>query len=956
MLQPREVLAALAQGPDPERAAMRAEGVLAAASERDAARVARLARERPRELARVLAALCGVAPFFAAVLRRRPELLFALAEDDLAKPRGQAELAAELTARLADCDTSALPDVLRRFKYDALARITLREASADLVPEAAVAETLGELSALAEVLLSAAFDAASRALAEQLGVPIWRGADSSSVPLAICALGLGKLGGGELNYSSDVDLIYVHASAPPAAEPLAHGPGELAPAEYFTRLAQSFRKLVEEVTVEGFLYRIDLDLRPEGEWSAIVCSSDFLTSYYDGWAATWEKAAFMKARPIAGDLTLGWRALRAIDPMIYRSAIDLAGIGAIREMKARVEKQRASGDGFDVKTGAGGIRDVEFVAQALQLLHGGRTPQVRGRSAPGALRALAEVSAITPAMQGELTSAYQFLRRVENRLQMENEQQLHVVPSGGAARERLARSLSAEPDALARFDARLAEETRRVRAHFEALVAEAQDERVAVLFARAVPRLFARPEMRHPLEALAARFASALAGSADPERAMNNLARFVEALAGRASYFELLIDRPELVLRLVNLFASSRYLSGIVAAAPGLIEPIFADPDKLLLTRGALDGALASLVVEREATGLAREEAELAALRLFQQRELVNIGLLDLAAKTSDAEVERALSDVAEVCVDGALALASAKAARSGRTPAGEFLVVGLGKLGSRELGYGSDLDVIFLYEAASDDAEARDGCVRLAQKLCWALQTRTADGICYEVDARLRPSGNQGMLVTGIAGFASYHAESAQLWERQALLRARAVAGSAALAQRFEALRREILLRPLPEGAAAEVHRIRLRMEHELAREREGVRNLKTGRGGLLDVEAVVQLLQLRHGGAHPKLHEPRPLPELLDEIEATRLLAPAQIAVLRDGWRFLQRLASRLRIVENRSISDLRADRTDLDSVARALGYGVSQRTGASRLPLLEDYDRHTQAIRAVYDGVFG
>jgi glutamate-ammonia-ligase adenylyltransferase len=965
--------ARLGDVPERERTLRHAEEVLAAAAKSDPARLDAAADVHGESLARVLRACCGVAPFLASHLTRRPALLFELASEDLARPRDAEALEARLARALQGVDDAALPAALRRFKYAELARITTRDATPELVPEARVAEVLAELSALAEVLLAHALTRAAATLEAEVGPPVWRDAAGHEVRLRFAVLGLGKLGGGELNYSSDVDLVYVHESPEAGAGPLEEGPRDLAPAEYFTRLARRLGKLVEEKSAEGFLYRVDLDLRPEGAGGPLVTSAHALEDYYDGWAATWEKAAFMKARPVAGDLEFGWRVARRIDPMIYQSSIDLAAVEGIRDMKARVEEEHDAADApegglpdaWNVKLGAGGIRDVEFVAQALQLLHGGRIPQVRGRSAPGALRALAEVGVLPEAHAEELEAAWRFLRRVENRLQQEGERQVHRLPPPGAGRVRLARALGFAGDdetAAAAFEARIHSVRADVRARFDGLFEAADSDRILGLFVQAAPRLLAAGSSRRMLEDLAGRLADALAHSPDPERAVNNLSRFVEGVGGRTFYYGLLLDRPELVPRLAALFGASRYLSGILATHPELIEPVFDDPERLVASRAELERELAELRAglqardDRDPT-----EAALAALRLFQHRELVNVGLLDLDGKIGLEEVEHALTDVAEVCLDGALELARAQLPEASRASvdANDFLVVGMGKLGSRELSYGSDLDVIFLYDVPGAEGPdlfaAQEPFVRLAQKLGWALQTRTPEGVCYEVDARLRPSGNQGVLVTSLASFAKYHEGSAQVWERQALLRARPVAGSDRLGEAFERLRREILARPLPEGAEREIDRIRARMEAELAQEGGGHRNLKTGRGGLVDVEMVVQLLQLRHGAAHPELLAPDDVATQLGRIAALGLLPAHDVEALASGWRFLQRLSSRLRIVENRSIHDLSEERSDLDSVARALGYPPSQRTGTSRVPMLEDYRRHTEAIRRVYREVF-
>jgi glutamate-ammonia-ligase adenylyltransferase len=457
---------------------------------------------------------------------------------------------------------------------------------------------------------------------------------------------------------------------------------------------------------------------------------------------------------------------------------------------------------------------------------------------------------------------------------------------------------------------------------------------------------------------LAEQFARAIGESPNPERALNNLDRFIQGVRGRRFYFELLLDRPELVRRLTRLFTASEYFSGYLATHPRLIEPIFSDPNVLLLSHKQLEQSLAairrSLAKEKD---LDEDELELDALRMFHNRELINVGLLDLAGKVTPSEAEGALTDIAEVIVEHGLELAQAVVRRrSSSLPraakAGEFLVVGMGKLATRELTYGSDLDVIFLYDVpGADEVEAQEYFVRLAQKFIWTQQTRTAEGVCYAIDARLRPSGNQGMLVTSRAAFEHYHATSAQIWEKQALLRARPVAGGKRLSRAFPALRLEILRRPLPPNAGRQIHRIRLRMEAELAQETNSRHDFKTGRGGLQDVETVVQYLQLAYGREHAELLSVEGARIQIDRLERLALLSPQDAAVLRDGWGFLQLLSNRLRVVENRSISDLDEERGDLESLAASLGYTSPQRAGGARRALLEDYRRHTAAIRQVY-----
>ena len=424
---------------------------------------------------------------------------------------------------------------------------------------AATEAVLAELSHLADALLAAALQQAATRVAHSAGAPRWPAADGTPLTPRFAVLGMGKLGGEELNYSSDVDLIYVLE-----ADPSSTGASSLddagersvpigaAPIEYYTRVAHEFGRLVSEPTREGFLYRVDLDLRPEGQAGPLVVPAPMLTHYYDAWAATWEKAAFMKARPVAGDLDFGWETIRAIDPIIYRSSMDYAGVAAIKAMKDQVEQADGrSGAAFSLKIGAGGIRDVEFIAQALQLLHGGRIPQVRDRSTQRALTALAQVGVLPRAQCEALRAAYNFLRRAETRVQMEGERQTHRLPSDGRGRERLARSMGYfGADATDAFARTLDEHRHTVRATFTELFAEDDAARLLDLFQRSVPHLLAQPATRRQIEQLAAHFAHAIAASVDAERAMNNLDRFIRGIGPRSFYYGLLVDRPELVDRL----------------------------------------------------------------------------------------------------------------------------------------------------------------------------------------------------------------------------------------------------------------------------------------------------------------------------------------------------------------------------------------------------------------------
>jgi glutamate-ammonia-ligase adenylyltransferase len=921
--------------------------------------------------------VCGIAPFLAPMLQRHPEWAASLVADDLSVARDAASL--ERAFAEADPADDAVTHEerfarLRRFKYREFVRIVTRDSTPEWVPLEASETTLREISALADLLLQRAYEASCEAFFETAGPPRWKRRDGTEIELGFCALGLGKLGGEELNFSSDVDLIYVFATPPDDLALPPDGargePRRLArwvPADYFTRLAQAFGKHVTAQTVDGFLFRVDLDLRPEGAQGTLVITESALETYYEAWADTWEKAAFMKARPVAGDAAVGWRAIRALAPMIYRSSMDYRAIESIRTLKSKVADFRGGqAAGFDVKIDPGGIRDVEFVAQALQLLHGARIPQIRDRSTLRALRHLSEVDLIEPDRADDLEAAYLFLRRVEHRLQMEDERQTHLLPSDDRERTHVARAVGFEgASALADFDATLDEHRAVIVQPLDRSLSQDVDEHVLDLFVQHTGRMLTNATAREMIERLSRRFAAAVDEAADRGLALNNLARFIEAVGPRRSYYELLLDRPELVPRLMRMFAVSKYLSNFVTAHPALIESLFDNPDVLLLDRAQLEADLAAVEAQLTGGDEGDEEGILNALRLFHHRQVVNVGLLDMAEKIDRIAAEAALTELAEVCIRRALRFAWDRASRrkQGVPEAalqGAYLVVAAGKLGSAELSYGSDLDVFFLYDVgeASGSAalEAQSWFVTLTQRLISALQTTTTEGACYEVDTRLRPSGNQGMLVSSMPALRRYHDADAALWERQALLRCRAVAGGDRLAEAFDALRRDVLARPLPDSPMQEIHEIRMRMEAELARETRSKRNFKTGRGGLLDVETVAQALALVHGHAHPELFDVARVETQLERLRGLGLLSDEDHATLGAGWSFLQQLASRLRIVENRSISDLDSERGDLEGLAHRLGYASKSREGGARRALLSDYRRHTEAIRAVYDRVFG
>jgi glutamate-ammonia-ligase adenylyltransferase len=801
-------------------------------------------------------------------------------------------------------------------------------------------------------------------------------------------LGMGKLGGRELNFSSDVDLIYV-ASTFEGETP---GPRRIPYERYFTRLAEGITRAMSAVTGDGFAFRVDLRLRPEGGTGGLVVPLRQAELYYEGWGQTWERAALIKARPVAGSRALGEAFLRMVEPFVFRRYLDFTAIEEIRALKRRIdaEVRRGGESSSNVKLGVGGIREIEFFVQALQLIHGGRAPAVRERGTLPALEALAACGLVTEPEARTLADAYVFLRTVEHRIQVVAERQTHVVPAGADEGTRLARGLGFPQAAALR--ARLKQVTGRVSAIYRTLFREVEegadearweellagglsDDEVAARLAAAG---FAEPgrarenlrrlaegraaarasdRSRRRLRQLAPRLLAEVAASPDPDMALDHLEAFIAAVGARSTYYALLQENPATLALLIRLFGTSEGLSSLLVQRPDLLDALLQpEVNPPVKAPEAMAADLAAALRQAE-----DYEGRLDALRRFRHLEVLRIGLADVAGALDTFQVTDQITALAETCLRAALDLAAeGLAARYGR-PTTPCVLLGLGKLGAGEMNYASDLDLLLIYgEPGETEAapparrlEHQEYYARFLQRTVSLLSTATREGIAFHVDTRLRPSGNQGPLVTSAANFERYHAESAALWERQALIKARPLAGDPALAARVEGtVRRFVYERPLSRDAAAEISRLRLRMERELANEGGGRYNIKLGRGGLVDIEFLVQYLQLVHGRGEPGVRVPGTLAATL-RLAAAGALPEADAAALAGSYRFLRRLENRLRIVHDRSINDLAGSGPELAKLARRLGATGAAEPGEQ---LIAEYVRHTEAVRDLYRRYMG
>ena len=951
-----ELLALCAASADPD-------GALAGSVRALSSRKDRYGGAASRKALAPLVRISAASRFLAQIIAARPRLLDLLASSRF--PERPAPL------RASRCkDGVSFARRLRAHKQVEMLRIALNDLSGASIPD-----VTRDLSRLAERAFEAAVQFHYRRLCALHGPPAER---SAGGPSGFCVLGMGKLGGEELNFSSDADVLYVYDKdgRTQGANPIDHF-------AFYARLAEAVTASVGSpgATPEGgFVFRVDLDLRPEGRSGPIVNAIRGLELYYESQGAAWERFALLKARPIAGDLDAGEDALRRLVPFVFRKYFDLKAIDEMRQLKARAEKEAARAPGIDLKLGRGGIREIEFFVQALQLLHGGRDPNLRVRGTMKALDRLLYAGLISSRDRDELAEAYVVLRRLEHRVQMLAERQTHSMPEDVRENQRLARRTGYQ-DASA-MSADLALHRSRVEARFKDLLRVAsgsgpsEDPRAAAAAdpdatpeqrAAALAELgFDQPDASaeelarlaqkrgtpfQQAQPLGAALVTELAAAPDPDQALRHLADLYGGFVHPHATSELLAQSPRTTRLLISLFGSSDYLSRQLLRHPELIDQ--------LVLRGA-----AALVRERadlrdDVANRLRPlspldvEAALTELRRFRNEEVLRIALHDVAGALAVEQVSRQLSDLADACVDACFALARAEIEKRYGKRDAEMVVLALGKLGGRELGYHSDLDLLFLYSSAGEHGANHEYFARIAQKLISHLTLPLREGFLYRIDTRLRPSGSAGPLVVSFDALASYHGREARLWERQALLRLRPVAGDEPLFERaFAQVIEPSVYRPIDRAAAAkELLSMRERIEREIADESPGRYNSKLGRGGLVDVEFAVQFLQLAHGADDPQIRSAN-TPQALGLLLKHGHLAAQDHAALARGYRFLRRLESRLRIVRDRSVDRLPEGGAELLRLARRMGYS-GPRAGDE---LLSDYQRTAAGIREAFLRVLG
>lgn len=877
--------------------------------------------------------------FVANACLRDPELLPWLADDARLLSQADADwfAATSRAAGLADAtlDDEAYLAALRRYRRRQLVRIAWR----DLAGHADTEAVLSELSLLADACIASATAYAHAGLAARHGAPL----ASDGSPLSLLILGMGKLGGGELNFSSDIDLVFLYAEHGET-----HGPRPLAHEEFFNRLGKRVAQLLGSITADGFVYRVDLRLRPFGESGPVAVSFDAFEDYLQEHGRDWERYAYVKARPVAGAERFADLYRNVLRPFVYRRYLDFGVLESLREMKDLIAREVARRELQDnIKLGPGGIREIEFMVQAFQLLRGGSNPRLQSRSLLATLPLLQGQKLLSATAVEELATAYRYLRRLENRLQEWNDEQTHDLPTDATARARLALAMGspdwstlateiasvrarvagwfqrtvfapAAPvtgDAAAEWAARLldAEPTaaQRVQA-LQALGVQAVEPVLAQLDRLRDSSYYRRLDAtgHRRLQLLLPQLLRAASATSAEEVTLTRLLGIIEHIGGRTVYLALLNENPAARQRLVDLCSVSGFLSAQVAAFPLLLDELL---DERLLTATPTRSELACELQSRmEAAPDDDPELQVEALRQFQRAAVFRVAVPDLTGRMPIMKVSDRLTDIAELIVAQALALAWQQiTARHGVPLCGDseddlrecgMVVVAYGKFGGFELGYGSDLDLVFLHDSQGGVQQTAgpqpvDNTVfflRLVQRLVHLLTVHSAAGRLYEVDTRLRPSGSGGPLVQSITGFAAYQREEAWTWEHQALLRARAVAGPAPLCAAFAALRRELLRDAVHRDTLrADVRQMRERMRAELSRAGPSQFDLKQDAGGITDIEFLAQYWALCHADRYPELIEFTDNIRQLESLASIDLVPQSTADVLTDAYRmYRQRL----------------------------------------------------------------
>jgi len=808
-----------------------------------------------------------------------------------------------MAERLGSADENTLARVMRELRRDVMLTVMER----DLAGTATLEEVTTTFSALADATIRAGLAACTAGMAERFGTPYGESGAAQQLHIA----GMGKLGGGELNVSSDIDLIFLY----PEEGQTRGGVVEVSNNQYFNELGKRLIRLLSEVDADGYVFRVDMRLRPWGD-GPLAMSFDALENYLVAHGRDWERYAWIKGRILTGDRID--ELMKTVMPFVYRRYLDFGAIESLKGLHAEIKREVARRELDDhVKLGPGGIREVEFIAQALQMIRGGRDVRLQSRATVPTLRTMANVGLLPEETVAELSAAYDFLRRVEHRLQYAEDQQTHMLPKGEEARTKLAQSVGCAD--WPAFETVLNGHRQRVRRHFETALGDpaapssgnaasagehgetvvgqgfaAEDEMnrlvKATLESGRIKRL--ATGSRERFVQLLPHAINAARATATPDAALKRLLTFLEAVASRSSYLALLTQSRAALGRLAKLLAASEWAAQYLTTHPILLDELL---DERALNAAPDFAAWSSFAASQLAAQRGDIEGQMNALREAHHAQVFRLLAQDLQGILTVEVLADYLSELA----DRTLALALTEcwlALKEKHLDTPRFAVIAYGKLGGKELGYASDLDLVFIYE--DEHERAAEIYARLAQRLLTFMETRTTAGRLFETDTRLRPDGASGLLVTSMAAFCDYQEKRAWLWEHQALTRARFCAGDAAIGAKFEAERTRTLTRPREHAKLIEeVAAMRQKM-HDGHPNKSALFDLKHDAGGMVDIEFCVQALVLEHARRFAPLIENKGNIALLLRAAAAGLIDPEIAQGAADAYRTYRKHQHALRL----------------------------------------------------------
>lgn len=801
---------------------------------------------------------------------------------------------------------------LRKYKYREISRIVIR----DIKELCDFRTVMQELSYLADAIVECTF--------LHFKYNLLNGSDKCQFSI----LALGKLGGCELNLSSDIDLVYIFDSDDPSPS---------------YKISEEITRNLSSISEEGFLYRVDLGLRPGGSKSPIAVSYEAALEHYSYWGETWERAALIKTRPIGGNLELGDRFIREIEPFVYKRNIDYTSIEELKDMKLKLDKLQKKDD---VKLGKGGIREIEFFVQALQLVNGGTIRELRCRSTIDALINLKKLNLINTEVYNTLLNNYLFLRRVEHNIQLVDEIQTHKLPRGDEEVKKLSLRLgyeskkkftidftentiavsdiynslfynpSKKTDEIGKEFWRLAdfltegniteEETLNDLAKIGFNNTASALELISVLLDKKVGGFNEKANLIS--KRVISAFLAVVLKIPDPDSSLRNLESFISTIGSRSSIYSVLYENPEIITILSKFFSTNGYLTKFLIKYPEYLD-ILTLRDVRKEYGSKEDMQIELRLMLSEGSGL---EYKLDTLRRFKHLETLKLCLRDLNNEVNPQYIGNYLSSLAEAILEDAFEIALDEiASKKKKGLLRNMVILGMGKLGGKELSYNSDLDLIFVYEG-----EEQVLFSKLGQKIISYLSIPTAEGYAYVIDMDLRPSGKSGALVSSFSSFKTYHQKSSWLWEKQALIRARPVAGNKKLGRKvMRTISKFVYEKSLEDNFHLEIAGLRERMEREIAKETKNKLNLKTGKGGIVDIEFIVQMLQLRYGKQYKSIRSPNTF-SALEEIRKKELISEKDFKILNEGLIFLKKMENLLKLLHDRSITEIYE--SDFDKMA--------------------------------------